>query len=40
MARVTANTRIDPDVLLRDAGMLLDDAINLPYTEFERNLRM
>jgi hypothetical protein len=40
MARVTANTRIDPDVLTRDAGMLLDDAINLPYTDFERNLRM
>jgi len=40
MARVTANTRIDPDVLARDAGMLLDDAINLPYTDFERNLRM
>jgi len=40
MARVAANTRIDPDVLTRDAGMLLDDAINLPHTEFERNLRM
>jgi len=40
MARVAANTHIDPDVLARDAGMLLDDAINLPYTEFERNLRM
>ncbi len=39
MARVTANPRIDPDVLARDAGMLLDDAINLPYVEFERNLR-
>ena len=40
MARVAANTRIDPDELARDAGMLLDDAIDLPYTEFERNLRM
>jgi len=40
MARVAANTRIDPDVLARDAGMLLDDAISLPYTDFERNLRM
>ena len=40
MARVAASTSIDPEVLLRDAGMLLDDAINLPYTEFERNLRM
>lgn len=40
MARVAANPHIDPDVLLRDSGMLLDDAINLPYEEFERNLRM
>jgi hypothetical protein len=40
MARVAANPRIDPDVLARDAGLLLDDAINLPYAEFERNLRV
>ncbi len=39
MARVTANTHIDAEVLERDAGMLLDDAINLPFVEFERNLR-
>ena len=39
MARVAANPRIDPDELLRDAGLLLDDAIDLPYEEFERNLR-
>lgn len=39
MARVAANAIIDLDVLTRDAGMLLDDAINLPYEEFERNLR-
>jgi hypothetical protein len=40
MGRVAANPRIDPEVLARDAGMLLDDAVNLPYVEFERNLRM
>jgi len=39
MARVAANPRIDPDVLERDAGMLLDDAMALPFDEFERNLR-
>ena len=39
MARVAGNPRIDPDELLRDAGLLLDDAIDLPYEEFERNLR-
>ena len=39
MARVAANPRIDPEVLQRDAGMLLDDAMSLPYAEFERNLR-
>ena len=40
MARVAANPRLDPDALARDAGMLLDDAINLPHVEFERNLRV
>jgi hypothetical protein len=40
MGRVAANPRIDPAILTRDAGMLLDDAMNLPYTEFERNLRV
>ncbi len=39
MGRVAANPRIEPDVLARDAGMLLDDAINLPFAEFEHNLR-
>ena len=39
MARVAANPRIDPEVLDRDAGMLLDDATTLPFAEFERNLR-
>jgi hypothetical protein len=40
MARVAANPLIDPEVLFRDAGMLLDDAINLPFVDFERNLRV
>ena len=39
MARVASNPRIDPAVLTRDAGMLLDDAISLPFDEFDRNLR-
>ena len=39
MARVAANPRIDAEILQRDAGLLLDDAIALPYVEFERNLR-
>ncbi len=39
MARVAANPRLDPELLARDAGMLLDDAISLPFVEFERNLR-
>ena len=39
MARVAANPRIEPSVLTRDAGMLLDDAMSLPFAEFERNLR-
>lgn len=40
MARVVANPRIDPSILTRDAGMLLDDAMSLPFDEFERNLRV
>jgi hypothetical protein len=40
MGRVAANPRIDPEILARDAGMLLDDAVNLPFVEFERNLGM
>ena len=39
MGRVAANPRIDAEVLARDAGLLLDDAIDLPFVEFERNLR-
>jgi len=39
MARIAANPRVDPILLRRDAGMLLDDAIALPYVEFERNAR-
>jgi hypothetical protein len=39
MARVAANPRIDPTVLVRDQGTLLDDALVLPFDDFERNLR-
>jgi len=39
MARVVANPRVGRDVLRRDAGMLLDDAMTLPYADFERNVR-
>ena len=39
MARVAANPRVEPAVLARDAGMLLDDAMSLPFDEFDRNLR-
>ncbi len=39
MARVAANPRIEPEVLARDAGMLLDEAMALPFEEFDRNLR-
>ena len=39
MGRVAANPRIDAEVLTRDAGLLLDDAIDLPFVEFERSLR-
>lgn len=39
MGCVAANPRIEPEVLQRDAGMLLDDAMVLPFVEFERNLR-
>jgi hypothetical protein len=40
MAQVTANPRLDDEVVTRDAWGLLNDAIDLPYVEFERNLRM
>ncbi len=39
MGRVAANPRIEAQVLARDAGMLLDDAMSLPFEDFERNLR-
>jgi hypothetical protein len=39
MARVAANPRIDPAVLVRDQQMLLDDAIGLPFDVFEGRVR-
>ncbi len=36
MARIAANPRIDPDVLVRGVWELLVDAMDLPYIEFER----
>ena len=36
MARIAANPRIDPDVLHRGVWELMVDAMDLPYTEFER----
>ena len=38
MARVTANTHIDAEVLERDAGMLLDDAINAALVDHIRRV--
>lgn len=40
MARVAANPRVGDEVLQRDAAMLLDDAMTLPFDDFERNVRM
>ena len=40
MARVIANPRIDDEIIERDRWGLLNDAIDLPYVEFEHNLRM
>lgn len=39
MARVVANPRLDPDIVARDCWELLDDAIDLSYADFERNIR-
>jgi Domain of unknown function (DUF222) len=39
MARIAANPRIASTVLERDAPALLDDAIGLPFDEFERRAR-
>ena len=39
MARIAANPRVPSELLQRDAGMLLDDAISLPYVDFERSAR-
>jgi hypothetical protein len=39
MARVVANPRLPASVVERDAPALLDDAITLPFEEFERRVR-
>jgi hypothetical protein len=39
MARVVANPRLPADIVERDSPALLDDAIGLPYDEFERHVR-
>jgi hypothetical protein len=39
MARVVANPRLPAEVVERDSPALLDDAIGLPYDEFERRVR-
>ncbi len=39
MARVVANPRLPAAVVERDAPALLDDAIALPFEEFERRVR-
>ena len=36
MARIAANPRIEPDVLVRGVWELMVDAMDLPYVEFER----
>ena len=36
MARIAANPRIEPDVLVRGVWELMVDAMDLPYIEFER----
>ncbi|RLE24641.1 MAG: hypothetical protein DRJ50_04360 [Actinobacteria bacterium] len=40
MARVVANPRIDDEVIDRDRWGLLNDAMDLSYEEFERNVKM
>jgi len=39
MARVVANPRIDDEVIDRDRWGLLNDAIDLSFVEFERNIK-
>lgn len=39
MARVAANPRLPADVVERDSPTLLDDAVNLSFDHFERNVR-
>ena len=39
MARVVANPRLPADVVERHSPTLLDDAVDLPYDHFERNVR-
>ena len=39
MARIVANPRLRADVVERDSPALLDDAVNLPYDDFERHIR-
>jgi hypothetical protein len=39
MARVVANPRLPAGVVERDSPALLDDAIDLPYDDFERHVR-
>jgi hypothetical protein len=39
MARVVANPRLRADIVERDSPALLDDAISLPYDDFERRVR-
>ncbi len=39
MARVVANPRLPAAVVERDSAALLDDAISLPYDDFERHVR-
>jgi hypothetical protein len=39
MARVVANPRLPAVIVERDAPALLDDAIALPYADFERHVR-
>lgn len=39
IARIAANPHVDHDLLQRDAGLLLDDAMALPHADFDRIAR-
>jgi hypothetical protein len=39
MARVVANPRLPAEIVERDSPALLDDAMELPYDDFERHVR-